>query len=339
MISRDAVTNRTTRAHRRWTDSDGCALLLLSGAVLGIVLAMACRVTEANSARQTNKPVSSVAVSSQSETPKASRERTADVVRRSRESVCLIEGTFIFRDRRTGHALRRNEWFVPGNDDILANPFSGTGFLVSTNGEIVTNRHVAQPWESDREAQSILSKGYRPVLTRLIAYFPGSSKPVRLKVARVAKMNDAAILVADPDAELPRPLPLAAEDNAAPGERVSLIGYPAGVRAILARNRINFERIHPSLSDLPDDQITRSLAARHAIEPFAWVGYISNSDANVLTVSAFVTDGSSGSPVLDEDGQVVGVVRASLTRVEAATLAVPAGAVRQLLGQSSDHGL
>jgi serine protease Do len=327
------MTNvRIAKEERRPVIFRGRALLFLSGAVLGVSLATACHLAEAKLRRHVNQSVPSVASSPQRDAPKPSRERTANVVRQSRDSVCLIEVTFIFRERMTGEALRRKEWFLTGKDDVLEQSFSGTGFLVSSDGAIVTNRHVAQPWSSDPEAQLIMSRGYRPVLTRLIAYFPGQSKQVRLRVGRVATHDDAAIVVAHPDPAFPPPLPFAADDDSEPGERVSLIGYPAGVRAIVARNRVNLDRANPTLSTLSEEQISRTLAARHAIEPFASVGYVSNCEANVLTLSALVTDGSSGSPVLNEDGQVIGVVRASLTDVDTATLAVPAGAVRQLLG-------
>ena len=309
----------------------GRAQVFLLGALIGVALAAGCQAALASWARQTAESVPSPRATLRPELPKPPRERTADVVRQSRGSVCLIEGTFIFRDRVTGEPLRRKQWLVTGNDDILDSQFSGTGFLVSSDGAIVTNKHVAVPWSSNPEAQLIISRGYRPVLTRLIAYFPESSKPVRLTVARVAKRDDAAIVSAEADAALPRPLPLAPDGGAVPGERVSLLGYPAGVRAILARNRVNLDRIDPRLDTLSDEQISKKLATQHAIEPFVSVGYVSNCEPNVLTLSAMVGDGSSGSPVLNEDGQVIGIVGASLTRVEMATLAVPAGAVRQLL--------
>ncbi len=314
-------------------------VVFLLGAIFGVAVATAWHAARAHSKALTNEAVPSVTAPKDSELPKTSHERTSDVIRQSRGSVCLIEGTFIFRDRATGEPLRRKQWIVTGNDDTLENPFSGTGFLASSDGAIVTNRHVAVPWSSDPEAELLMSRGYRPVLTKLIAYFPGSSNPVRLRVVRVAKRNDAAIVAPEPHATLPRPLPLAPENTAAPGERVTLLGYPAGVRAILARNRVNLDRISPRLDALSDEQISRTLATRHAIEPFASVGYISNSEGSALTISAFAGDGSSGSPVLNEDGQVVGVVRASLTLVENATLAVPAGVVRELLASIRDAGL
>ena len=167
--------NCTGGAHAR-------GLTFLTGVVAGIVLATACRVTAVNAARETS--VSPVVADTPSELPKPSRERTADVIQQSRDSVCLIEGKLAFLDRMTGEKLRRKQWLVTASDEILEIPFSGTGFLVSNDGMIVTNRHVAQPWSSDPEAQAILASGYRPLLTRLVASFPGFSKPLRLRVAR-----------------------------------------------------------------------------------------------------------------------------------------------------------
>ena len=50
---------------------------------------------------------------------------------------------------------------------------SGTGFLVG-NGLLATNRHVAEPWYGDSEAQKLIDDGATPMLESLVVFFPGS---------------------------------------------------------------------------------------------------------------------------------------------------------------------
>ena len=66
------------------------------------------------------------------------------------------------------------------------------------------------------------------------------------------------------------------------------------------------------------------LAKWNLIEPFVSVGYVSNVSADILTLSALTSDGSSGSAVLDQQGRVVAIAFASLTQVAGGSLAVPA---------------
>ncbi len=56
---------------------------------------------------------------------------------------------------------------------------SGTGFLVG-DGLIATNRHVAEPWFGDPEAETLINRGATGSLENLVIFFPGSPTPVIL---------------------------------------------------------------------------------------------------------------------------------------------------------------
>lgn len=130
---------------------------------------------------------------------------SGQVIARAAKSVCLIQGAFVFRDTGSGQLLRRNGWMLDGDASVIENSFSGTGFLVSSGGGIVTNRHVAQPWTADRDAQQIVAAGYRPELTRLKAYFPGRDQWYNLKPARISATVDVALLQAEESGSFPAP--------------------------------------------------------------------------------------------------------------------------------------
>src|SRR3954467_4402044 len=70
---------------------------------------------------------------------------------------------------------------------------SGTGFLVG-NGLLATNRHVAEPWYGDSEAQKLIDDGATPMLENLVVFFPGSPTPIQLSPAAVSRTSDLAVL-------------------------------------------------------------------------------------------------------------------------------------------------
>src|SRR6202035_1497440 len=54
---------------------------------------------------------------------------------------------------------------------------SGTGFLVG-EGLLATNRHVAEPWYGDTEAEALMQRGASAMLESLVVFFPDSATPV-----------------------------------------------------------------------------------------------------------------------------------------------------------------
>src|ERR1700730_14453940 len=73
---------------------------------------------------------------------------------------------------------------------------SGTGFLVG-DGLIATNRHVAEPWYGDSEAQKLIDEGALGTIQSLVIFFPGSPTPVNLAPASVSKTSDLAVVRAE----------------------------------------------------------------------------------------------------------------------------------------------
>ena len=53
---------------------------------------------------------------------------------------------------------------------------SGTGFLVG-NGLLATNRHVAEPWYGDSEAQKLIDQGATAMLENRSSFFPTRPRP------------------------------------------------------------------------------------------------------------------------------------------------------------------
>ena len=113
---------------------------------------------------------------------------------------------------------------------------SGTGFLVG-DGLLATNRHVAEPWYGDSEAEELMHRGATAMLESLVVFFPGSPTPVSLTQGAVSSSGDLAILkVEDKNAVRGLAVLPLAKGNVVPGELVTVIGYPMGIAGMVAKS-------------------------------------------------------------------------------------------------------
>jgi S1-C subfamily serine protease len=211
---------------------------------------------------------------------------------------------------------------------------AGTGFVVAP-GILATNRHVAEPWYGDREAQASLSRGAQAVLEKLVAYFPGSPAPVDLQPVAFAKHGDLAVLRMQ-DTEFTRslhPLRISAEQPHV-GEPISVIAYPMGVTGMVAKSpAVVYERL---ASHRDDPTTAGELAALSLIRPSATFGHIGDVAADKLIYDAPTARGGSGGPVLNSRGDVIGVNSAYLDGFSGGTLGVTSSQLIPLV-QAAEH--
>ena len=141
---------------------------------------------------------------------------------------------------------------------------SGTGFLVSHTGQIVTNQHVVD------HCDELVAKGYG-----------------KASVIRSDAVNDLAVITLD---EAPEVSPVSIQRTPpALGEEIAVLGFPI---ADLLGHSLSITRGNiASLSGLGGD-------SRH------------------LLITAPIQPGSSGGPVIDAGGSVVGVVVAKVSDTE-----------------------
>jgi S1-C subfamily serine protease len=206
---------------------------------------------------------------------------------------------------------------------------SGTGFLVG-DGLIATNRHVAQPWSGDSEAQRMLDEGANAMLESLVVFFPGSPTPVNLSPASVSKTSDLAVLRAD-DSNLLRhlaALPLA-KSAGAPGQLVTVIGYPMGIAGMVAKSPSGiYERLAYRHNDI---SAASELAALSLIRPSTTCGHLGDVVGDKLIYDAPTAHGGSGGPVFNSKGEVIGVNSAYMDGFTGGTLGVSVDSLRPLL--------
>lgn len=263
-------------------------------------------------------------------------------LREAGRSVVLVQGAYRFEDPRTGRTARlrpgggaASGGEVPVSTETEGPPlerrFTGTAFAVTGRGHFVTSRHLVRPWKHDAVARSLTDAGYRPVFHRLRAFLPGRSEPVDLRLVAQSDSADVALLRARDLARPPPPLPLA-KDAPSVGESVHLLGYPAGLRALLARSDPGFvASLRRDSAALDPWEVTERLAAEGRISPLTTRGVVGQVTPSAVVYDASTTQGGSGGPLLGPDGRVVAVNMGVMPEFGGSNLGVPIRYVHRLM--------
>ena len=78
---------------------------------------------------------------------------------------------------RLPKALRKVGYDSRITGEVVEILYTGTAFIVSRDGDLLTNRHVAMPWDFDEAAQRVIGMGLQPVQRRFLGFLPGRSEP------------------------------------------------------------------------------------------------------------------------------------------------------------------
>ena len=192
------------------------------------------------------------------------------------------------RELRDNHQLQQriNAMDVPAvrnaNDGAIAlivseiggKQLEATGFAVTSTGLLVTNRHVVTD-----------SAGTAPA--KILVKFANTKE---WKTAHLARLDanpnvDLALLQMDEPGQYQAVSGIATTMDAPVGAPIATIGFPMG-------------------TDSPMQGPANDFIAKTSLT----IGRVSKSVPELLQIDAFASHGSSGSPVVDEHGHVVGVV-------------------------------
>jgi S1-C subfamily serine protease len=250
----------------------------------------------------------------------------ATVLNRYRNSIGYIYGVY-----QVGFANQR---------PVIRARVSGTGFLVGNNvgnngasGLVATNRHVAEPWYGDPEAQKLIDQGATGTIESLVVFFPNSPTPVTLLPASVSKTSDLAVLRAEDSALVHglAVLPLA-KSPGAPGQLVTVIGYPMGIAGMVAKSPTGiYERMAYRHNDI---NAASELAALSLIRPSTTCGHLGDVVGDKLIYDAPTAHGGSGGPVFNNKGEVIGVNSAYMDGFTGGTLGVSVDSLRPVLQEA-----
>jgi S1-C subfamily serine protease len=243
---------------------------------------------------------------------------------------------------------------------------SGTGFVVTSQGFILTNRHVAAAWEEDYTFPDDAGIGivfaadkktmvgtirrpprWIPAKTRqefgefkgandqLEVGFPGSSMPYRAELIRTSERHDVALIKVNMPESAPTVDLLDNYDAIREGEQITVLGYPAVTPPIAGfirpQDSIGRETetvVIPKVTVTPGNIGAVLRGGEGKDRTVSVIG-----DLYQLTVNA-TGHGNSGGPVFDETGRVIGIFVAGRSYGAASvTYAVPTRYGKELLSR------
>jgi serine protease Do len=332
-LTRDLLTQATPRL------KVGFPLVVAASALLAGWLGgwLGGRVVETRHRETADDITRAQLLAMQQEQEKQQREierlaRANDVVGRIQREwtrgVCLLHGVFRLR-------LLDGELLSIAADRPFEIEYTGSGFLVSAAGDVVTNRHVVAPWLEMETIAALVDRGATPEFSHLTATFPGLP-PIDVPPASVRRRDDdldVAVVKLPATAVAGVPvLPLCPGTFDGDDRRAIVVGYPTGLAALLAR--ADSELVASLQRDAAN--MTRTiavLAETGQITPTLTQGVISNVQPRVISYDASTTHGGSGGPVFGGSGEVIAVNFAILPDFSGANFGVPIRFARELVAK------
>jgi DNA-binding response OmpR family regulator/S1-C subfamily serine protease len=256
------------------------------------------------------------------------------------QSVCLLHVAVAFNDQQTGKRLRYGGLNQDGQpiQDSDGNPVLtldgngpevkldvfGTGFVAGTDGTVITNRHVAEPWWKDEDLSTMTKQGVQPQISAIRAYFPGDPRAFHTEIQEISQETDLAAVRVDMQGLKRSVLSIETAKGAAmSGQPIILMGYATGLAAILARTDEETAQSILKKSGSDVSQVLDELAKRNLIRPLITQGHIGDILPDKIVFDAQTTSGGSGGPLFNREGRVIGVTYAVLKGFGGSNFGIP----------------
>lgn len=176
----------------------------------------------------------------------------------------------------------------------------GTGFIIDSGGWVVTNQHVVSDTSS--------------------SYMVITSDGTKYDVQSIARDDVYDIAILRIDAKNLPALTLGDSDAVLVGQDVIAIGTPLGEYAGSVTKGI-ISGLHRTVTTASD-----------------WFGSTSKTYEDVIQTDAAVNPGNSGGPLLNEEGQVVGINFATTSGAENISFALPINKVKTRIEEYRTYG-
>jgi|HubBroStandDraft_4_1064222.scaffolds.fasta_scaffold00016_19 serine protease Do len=228
------------------------------------------------------------------------QDRIVSAVKRTKSSVVAI--TEQVNGQEVVPADPFFQQFFGGQGPGIAQPYraeaSGSGFVIDGKGDIVTNAHVLQPPNGGK-------------VTKLTVVFPNGDRiPAHVVAYNLAA--DVGLLRVDNYSKLPPPLDLADSNKLEQGQWAIAIGEPLQLQQTVTVGVVSaFNRSEPIPTENGGEIDFKGL----------------------LQTSAPINPGNSGGPLIDIDGQVIGMNQSTVKSAYAQGIgfAIPSNTVRNVV--------
>ena len=269
------------------------------------------------------------------------------VIRAGAPSVCLLHISVAFLDQSSRRPLRYGGinpdgeplkdsdgnviYTLEGRAPEVRADFFGTGFIVGEN-KILTNHHVAQPWWKNDELSAALQQGLQPTIAEMAAYFPEAPAGIPVSVSQISEEADLAVVRGDISV-LKRPtLKIDGRKEASvSGQPVISLGYATGLSAILARAGEDVVKDIVKVTGGDPKKVVEELQQRKLIRPLVTQGHIGDVLPDKIVYDAQTTSGGSGGPLINRNGEVIGVTFAVVRGFGGSNFGVPIRFAQPLL--------
>ncbi len=233
-------------------------------------------------------------------------------------------------------------WYFLDNDHKNQMVAAATGFFISEDGAIVTNLHVAKPWVFDEELQTSIKAWYREqhqhnvadadikvegFLENAFVIINGqifdATNAVRCREIYASKSKEVDLAIFQtmnnrlPEGASYIPISKILDEDITVGSPVYTMGFPM-------------------LGTLQDTGDVEKMPSK-PLQANGVSGDITQNNHKVeYSLSVPIAEGSSGSPVFDKNGRLIGVVNAGVLNKQGFNFAVKAKYINRLLQEAKE---